>query len=255
MLFRRVKNHIKNEDWFSVFVDLIIVVVGVYIGIEVSNWNEDRQESERASIYLERIRSDLVSDVQDIDDRVSYWSQVLEYGVGAIEHAENGILVENSIPKTIVAYYQASQTSSWLPNDSTFQELNGAGDLRLIRDDSLVASLSEHYVGIERIEEIVFRVSPKYREHIRGITPWKVQQFIWANCVTPTNTLVQDCDLPIDMEDGQSLLKLFANDPVLIQEARFWMTNLAMSKNTIENKKTSSKQLIEDIDRVLNRLR
>ena len=44
MIFRRVKAHIENENWFAVFIDFLIVVVVVFFGIQFSNWNESRQE-------------------------------------------------------------------------------------------------------------------------------------------------------------------------------------------------------------------
>ena len=44
MLFRRVKAHIEKENWFAVFVDFLIVVVGVFIGIQVANWNKKHAE-------------------------------------------------------------------------------------------------------------------------------------------------------------------------------------------------------------------
>ena len=39
MIFRRIKAHVAKEDWFAVFVDFIIVVVGVFLGIQIGNWN------------------------------------------------------------------------------------------------------------------------------------------------------------------------------------------------------------------------
>ena len=37
MIFRRIKSHIEKENWFAVFIDLCIVVIGVFIGIQVAN--------------------------------------------------------------------------------------------------------------------------------------------------------------------------------------------------------------------------
>jgi len=39
MLLRRVTKHISNQNWFAVFIDFLIVVIGVFIGIQVANWN------------------------------------------------------------------------------------------------------------------------------------------------------------------------------------------------------------------------
>lgn len=56
MLLRSITKHIKDQNWFAVFVDFLIVVVGVFIGIQVANWNQafsDQAEYERALGRLE----------------------------------------------------------------------------------------------------------------------------------------------------------------------------------------------------------
>ena len=40
MLLRRITQHIKNQNWFAVFIDFVIVVAEVFIGIQIVNWNE-----------------------------------------------------------------------------------------------------------------------------------------------------------------------------------------------------------------------
>ena len=39
MILRSVTKHVKEQNWFAVILDLVIVVFGVFIGIQVSNWN------------------------------------------------------------------------------------------------------------------------------------------------------------------------------------------------------------------------
>jgi len=39
MLLRIIKQHMQNGNWFVVLVDFAIVVA-VFIGIQVTNWNE-----------------------------------------------------------------------------------------------------------------------------------------------------------------------------------------------------------------------
>lgn len=43
MLPRRVIEHVKNQNWTAVALDFVIVVAGVFIGIQVSNWNDARR--------------------------------------------------------------------------------------------------------------------------------------------------------------------------------------------------------------------
>ena len=47
MILRRVIHHAKKQEWTAIAIDLVIVVVGVFIGIQVSNWNADRADNVR----------------------------------------------------------------------------------------------------------------------------------------------------------------------------------------------------------------
>ena len=44
MILRRITEHVKAQNWFAVGLDFLIVVVGVFIGIQVSNWNAARSD-------------------------------------------------------------------------------------------------------------------------------------------------------------------------------------------------------------------
>lgn len=44
MILRRVIAHVKAQNWFAVAIDFVIVVLGVFIGIQVANWNAARQQ-------------------------------------------------------------------------------------------------------------------------------------------------------------------------------------------------------------------
>lgn len=49
MLLRRITKHVKDQNWFAVGIDFVIVVFGVFIGIQFANWND--AQSDR-SAYL-----------------------------------------------------------------------------------------------------------------------------------------------------------------------------------------------------------
>jgi hypothetical protein len=44
MILRRVREHVGSHNWFAVAVDFVIVVIGVFVGIQASNWNQARAE-------------------------------------------------------------------------------------------------------------------------------------------------------------------------------------------------------------------
>jgi len=56
MLLRRVTEHVREQNWTAIGIDFVIVVVGVFVGIQVSNWNETR--AERCRDYSKRSTPD-----------------------------------------------------------------------------------------------------------------------------------------------------------------------------------------------------
>ena len=59
MLLRRITEHVKAQNWFAVGIDFVIVVVGVFIGLQVSNWNDARQERNNETKYIQRLDAEL----------------------------------------------------------------------------------------------------------------------------------------------------------------------------------------------------
>tara|TARA_R110000803_G_scaffold1052_1_gene3584 strand:+ start:1873 stop:2619 length:747 start_codon:yes stop_codon:yes gene_type:complete len=58
MILRRLTKHVKDQNWFAVALDFLIVVVGVFIGIQVANWNDARADRGQAADLMTRIVSE-----------------------------------------------------------------------------------------------------------------------------------------------------------------------------------------------------
>ena len=67
MILRRLKANVEKENWFAVFLDFCIVVIGVFIGIQVANWNEARSEQARG----ESIKARLAAEFVDIEPQIA----------------------------------------------------------------------------------------------------------------------------------------------------------------------------------------
>ncbi len=59
MILRRLTEHVKAQNWVAVGIDFAIVVIGVFVGIQVANWNEARVERELVRGHLSEIAEDL----------------------------------------------------------------------------------------------------------------------------------------------------------------------------------------------------
>lgn len=58
MIFRRVKAHIEKENWFAVFIDFLIVVVGILIAFQITSWSEASQANKKESLILDQLESE-----------------------------------------------------------------------------------------------------------------------------------------------------------------------------------------------------
>ncbi len=61
MLLRRFTRHVKEQNWFAVFLDFLIVVVGVFIGIQLGNWNTAQQDRRLERGILERLHTEIAA--------------------------------------------------------------------------------------------------------------------------------------------------------------------------------------------------
>lgn len=52
MILRRFIKHVRNENWFAVSLDFMVVVIGIFIGMQVTEWNSDRKDRHLEDIYL-----------------------------------------------------------------------------------------------------------------------------------------------------------------------------------------------------------
>ncbi len=63
MLLRRITKHVKAQNWFAVALDFLIVVIGIFVGLQVNDWNTQRQEKLLLGQYLENMKEDVRIDL------------------------------------------------------------------------------------------------------------------------------------------------------------------------------------------------
>ena len=238
MILRGLARNLREQNWTAILVEFVLLVAGVFLGIQAANWNEQRAEDAKAQAYLARIRINLQADATSIHRREVFWTQVLDYGKQAIHYAETGEKVDGSAWKTVLAFYQASQLWQWVTSDSTYQEMRSGGELGLIRDQRLRDAMSQYYLENGSGTAYLFMLQPEYRRIVRGLTPQVVADHIWAKCWRQPNPGEQDlydCAAPIPEAQAQAILDAYTKDPNLLPELRFWVANQTVALGVIGN--------------------
>jgi hypothetical protein len=248
MRLHHVVESARDHNWFVVGVELIIVIVGVFIGIQVANWNEDRLDQKRAHSYLVRISADLEADIDSYRDRLRFWQAVEEYGATAIDYADTGLLDDHSKWDVLLAYFQASQLAEFYTTDATYDEIKGAGELGLIADLELRNSLAYYYTNANNP---ALTERPAYREHVRGIIPLELQSYIWEHCYTANELGIQvllDCEAPESNVNLEPIITNLGGDRQLSQELRYWMSTMHVASLIGNARIESAIQLRESIE-------
>ena len=122
-------DRLRTHDWLGALIELVIVIAGILIALQVSNWNQDRADRMRGSRFAHRLVAELASDQRAMGEALAFWNQVGGYGKAAMAHAEQGALVDRDRWKTVLAYYQASQLYPFELEDTTFLEMRDTGGL------------------------------------------------------------------------------------------------------------------------------
>ena len=182
MLPRRISRHIVEQNWTGFAIDFLIVVVGVFVAIEVANWNEDRLLAGRQQTYFEQLTIDLEQDRKTAEHGLRQMAEIDRAANTIIAAMEGRPELDRISDEELLGalehagYLFIPQTAT-----STYDEMKSTGALGRIDDVELKRTLAEYYAraavgrqwdGLLRIEQTA------YREAVRGAV--SRSHFAWA---------------------------------------------------------------------------
>ena len=184
MLVRKLSAAIRRQDWFQVLVEILIVVVGILIALQVDNWNDDRKARVQAEVWRQQIIADLNQNIRDLEGRLKYSQQALAFGEAALAGIEAADApTGDAVWDTVLGAFQAGQIWPYRLTGPSYREVQSAGGLGLIGSERAQAALAYLYDVSAHDFELVSGGLPQYRQQIRERMPWPIQSHIWdSNC-------------------------------------------------------------------------
>jgi hypothetical protein len=180
MRARRVVEHLESQNWVAIAIELVIVVLGVFIGIQVSNWNEKLATDRTAARFTEDLIADLREEDWGYQLLISYNREVLknaEQAVNALEGTSS--LTDEAL---LVSAYRATQYKQRLRRRSTYDELISTGKIGLIRDRALRDAAMRIY-NVAAIDNLIREgMQSGYREAFRMSLPNELQRALGKHC-------------------------------------------------------------------------
>ena len=247
MILRRLVENLKQQHWTSVAIELVIVVLGVFIGLQAQDWATAHAEQQRADVLLQQLRGDLDSERSNMNGYVDYQQVTAAYARTAIKGLESPESVESQA--WVASIYQASQIYITSSSRATFDEMKSTGAIDLVRNARLRALLISYY-SFDWSQSSTMNAQAPYRELVRSVLPYPIQKAIKASCGDRYETigdavvtrLPKTChlDLPaVDIARADATLRA---TPGLLPALTY---QLSIIETNIETMKPAQRQLAD----------
>lgn len=158
MILRRITQHFQNQNWTAILIDFVIVVVGVYIGIQAQAWHTARDNRAIERQYLLSLHeqlSDLIEDSEDFvagaQDRLAALSEVTSNFEIPAERPELGLRHCRAITRSHIYVGQ-------IVVPPTIEELLSTGRLQLIRNAEMRLAIVSFFQAIESMKQLNYDI-------------------------------------------------------------------------------------------------
>lgn len=238
MILRRLTENLRLQNWTTIAIELVIVIIGVFVGNQVSNWNQARLEKETTSRMLSQLKPELSGEIDYFQSVRRYYQNTGRYADVALA-GWNG-KAGTSDAQFVSSAYQASQIYGVGINGQSWSLVFGGDQLRNIDDPALRrdlgAVLTADYTTIA-----LAAMQTRYRDDVRLVIPNDIQTEIRADC---GDRLVRDaagvaifvlppnCALALDPGRAAAAARALRAHPSLAGELA---QHLASAKSYLQN--------------------
>lgn len=146
--FRKLRQRLFAGNKFSTYLvtalgEILLVVLGILIALQVDNWNQQRSEMREEQRLLTKLAEDLQNDIAQLEvnirsarERRAKTDTLLDI-LADPEQFETARFLEIVYPLFIESHFEV--------NSGTFDESLASGTIRYIRGDSLRQQTFEYY--------------------------------------------------------------------------------------------------------------
>jgi len=164
VLLRRISKHVQAQNWFAVALDFVIVVAGILIAFQITNWNETRNERKQEHVWLTRLNGDF----DRIIEQGNYLNPHMREQIPAIQRVITHIRSGTS-PELKGDFFEDLKKINqvWVNMEfsATYTELVATGELSKIRNEELRDKLA-NYRRSNEADEVLLNSQLSVRDSI-----------------------------------------------------------------------------------------
>ena len=172
MLLRRLAGHLRNDNWFTVILELVLVVVGLFLAFQLDRWYESQRSKSDRQAHLVSLTENFTENETRLTSAISEGKQEMEAALTL--RAE----IRKDLPDLSVAELnQLISQTSLLPTfdavDLAYKNLISDGMLADLPSSDLKKELAEFYAAYELTKVI------QNTQELQFVTIW--QPYALAN--------------------------------------------------------------------------
>lgn len=165
-LFRKIRQNLLMENktgkYFKYAIgEIVLVVIGILIALQINNWNEKRLEGIQEKMTLSNLNEEFQDNLKDLDsinlNLLSTMGTIeLLFSKFKEEHSQNGVKNLDSI----IALTFTSPT--WKPSDFILNDLKNSGGLSKLKSSELRKLLfqwTRYFNQMKETEELMEKTS------------------------------------------------------------------------------------------------
>jgi len=207
MIIRRLAENMKDRNWSTLVLELVIVVLGVFLGLQAQTWYEERGRRSVEAAYTERLHDDVVGLQERRAPLVEFrerWNAELQ----SLSPALFGTVDRPTTDAECAALASSYIVSNPTDDLASLIELQSSGRLSMFRNERVSEAMQRFLLTRARardsqagISRGMPTLSMEFPDLIRVVRPTD------ATALPPVTASVE-CDLP-DMRADRAFLNAF----------------------------------------------
>ena len=192
--FRKIRQKLLKQNRVSkylvyAFGEIVLVVIGILIALQINNWNENQKLLAQEQLILKQLKSEYESNLKQLDEKILMRNQALDACYNLLSYIDDPNKAEENILYKELWLLVRDPTFDPIKND-----IVGSENLRKIQNDSLVRLLSSWSSEVYQVQELELQFQ-KYRTEIiipcfnrLGLSR-NVNHYLWKDGYTPVEAL------------------------------------------------------------------
>ncbi|NNC38885.1 MAG: hypothetical protein HKO02_15610 [Hyphomonadaceae bacterium] len=252
MLLRSLTKHVRDQNWFAVFLDFFIVVAGILIAFQITNWNVSRAEFQKETSALVELRKELLASVSSTQAKSMSYQQATDAGKRSLAFLESQKDCGENCWNIIVDFMHASQWQDLRVSYSSYQNMRNQGFPKSI----VITDAVEVYIAHSTNNAVSFDELPIYRSLVRQHINIKAQEFYWSNCwsfIDGVEKYNLDCPEGMSNDEAKLLIDQIVKNPEIKPQLTEWIGAIVSLPQTLVDQNIAAQKAIDLISKELEK--